>query len=44
MPNSFGIRRNRNGISERSIICAVELVSLSVVTPEPEIKNITERK
>lgn len=37
MPNSFGIKRNRKGISERSMILAVELVSGSVVTPEPDI-------
>lgn len=36
MPNNFGIKRNRNGISERSMICAVLLVSESVVTPEPD--------
>lgn len=37
IPNNFGIIRNKNGISERSMILAVELVSGSVVTPEPEI-------
>ena len=39
MPNNFGTKRKRNGISERSMIRAVELVSGSVVTPEPDINK-----